>query len=97
MTLTIAARVTNGTPTDITVTAIDQFNNIATDYTGTIHFSSNDTVASLPPDYTFAPGDSGVRLFAGGVTMNTNGSHSITVADTENGALVVSDTVTVNP
>jgi hypothetical protein len=46
-----------------TVTAYDAYDNVATGYTGTISFSSDDTSASLPPDYTFTAADAGVQTF----------------------------------
>ena len=34
----------------ITVYALDAYYNLVTNYTGTVHFSSTDTQAGLPPD-----------------------------------------------
>ncbi|CAN5908548.1 hypothetical protein BH11VER1_BH11VER1_36940 [soil metagenome] len=73
---------TAGIAINFTVTALDQFNNTATAYTGTAHFTSTDGAATLPPDYTFLAGDNGVRLFTTGATLQTNGSHTITATDT---------------
>jgi len=48
----------------VTVTAFDQYGNIATGYTGTVHFGSSDGQAVLPaPDYTFAGADEGFHAF----------------------------------
>jgi hypothetical protein len=60
-----------GTANTYTVTAFDAFGNIATGYTGTIHFSSSDSAASLPADYKFTSGDAGSHTFTNGVTFNT--------------------------
>src|SRR5262249_30189385 len=38
---------------DAAVSAFDSFNNLATGYTGTIHFTSSDPAAILPADYAF--------------------------------------------
>ncbi|MCD6168046.1 MAG: hypothetical protein J7J33_01915, partial [Caldisericia bacterium] len=69
------------------ITAVDQWENTVTTYTGTIHFTSTDSLAVLPGDYTFTgsgPGnDNGTHTF-GAVTMNTPGIHTITVYDTSN-------------
>lgn len=46
---------------------------------GTIHFSSSDTHAGLPADYTFTPDDNGTHTFT--VTLNSIGSQDITVSD----------------
>lgn len=66
------------------VTAVDQWDNIVTTYTGTINFTSTDSAASLPIDYTFVAGDNGTRTFGTLITMNTVGVHTITVTDTSN-------------
>jgi Tol biopolymer transport system component len=51
-----------------------------TDCTGTLHFTSTDSSAVLPPDYTFTSSDHGVHSF--NATFNTTGPQSITVNDT---------------
>ncbi len=69
------------------VTAVDQWDNIVTTYTGTIHFTSTDGAAILPVDYTFTTGgggDNGTHTFGASTTMNTVGVHTITVTDTTN-------------
>src|SRR5205823_1122493 len=44
---------TAGIPGSATVTAKDPVGNIASAYTGKVHFSSSDSQAVLPGDYTF--------------------------------------------
>jgi hypothetical protein len=74
---------------DVTVTAYDAYGNVKTDYTGQVYFTSTDQQAVLPctsgSRYTFttgAGGDNGVHAFAGtGFTLNTLGSHTISVTD----------------
>ena len=73
--------VTVGTPTDMTVTALDTFGNTDTNYTGTVTFSSSDPAATLPGDYTFAPGEGGIHTFTGGVAFGTAGEQSVTATD----------------
>ncbi|OWK38615.1 FG-GAP-like repeat-containing protein [Fimbriiglobus ruber] len=48
-------------------------------FTDTIHFTSTDPQAVLPPDYTFRLADAGVHTFD--VTLKTAGAQSITVTD----------------
>src|SRR5207253_3229386 len=71
---------------NVTVTAKDQFDNTATGYTGTVHFTSSDAQAvagaGLPANYTFVAGDNGVHVFTNGVTLKTVGSRTVTAADT---------------
>ncbi len=85
-----------GTAGTMTVTARDANGNTATAYAGTVHFTSSDTTATLPADYTFTAGDAGMHSFA--VTLNTAGTQSVTVNDTANGAILGSQTgIVVNP
>jgi len=42
--------VTPHVPFNFTVTALDAYGNTATGYAGTVHFSSNDPAATLPPN-----------------------------------------------
>ncbi len=90
--VTAPASVSKNTAFALTVIARDPFNNIATTYTGTIHFTSTDPRAGLPDDYTFAPGDAGQRAFS--VTLGTVGDRTITAADTV--TTTVSGSATVN-
>ena len=55
--------VTAGTPGNATVTLKDAYGNLATGYTGTIHFTSSDSQAVLPAAYTFTAADAGVHTF----------------------------------
>jgi hypothetical protein len=69
----------------VTVTARDAYGNTATGYTGTIHFTSSDSQAALPADYTFVPADAGSKSFA--ITLKTAGTQSITATDTLTGTV----------
>ena len=82
-----------GAPFNITVTAQDQFNNTATTYGGTIHFTSTDGSPSLPGNATLA---SGVGIFS--VTLNTPPSQTVTATDTANGSITgTSSSISVVP
>ena len=48
---------------NVTVTAKDAYGNMATGYTGTVHFTSSDGQAVLPANYTFVAGDAGIHTF----------------------------------
>jgi hypothetical protein len=72
------AATTAGTALTYTVTALDADNNVATAYTGTVHFASTDPQAVLPPAYTFTAADQGTHTFS--VTLKTAGSQTITVS-----------------
>ncbi len=77
----LPANLIAGTPGTLTVTAHDPFNNVATGYTGTVHFSSTDPNAALPDDYTFTANDHGVHTFAG-LVLQTAGIRYVIAADT---------------
>ena len=61
---------TAGAPFSITVAALDQFNNVASGYRGTVHFTGSDNGAgsSIPADYTFGASDNGLHAFSGGTS-----------------------------
>jgi hypothetical protein len=85
-----------GTPATFTVTVTDALGTIAAGYLGTVHFSSSDSKASLPADYTFTPGDRGVHTFA--VTFKTAGTLSLTATDTRTSGISGTKTgIAVNP
>ena len=69
------AEAVAGEPSALTVVALDAAGNLASTFTGRIHFSSTDLDAVLPDDYSFAPGDAGVATFI--VTLHTPGSQQV--------------------
>jgi hypothetical protein len=75
--ITTPSATTTGSPLNVTVTALDPFGNIATGYSGKVHFTSTDAHATLPPNSTLA---SGVGTFS--VTLTTAGSQTIAATDT---------------
>jgi len=60
-----------------TVTATDLYGNVATGYTGTVHFTSTDGAASLPANSTLT---SGTAAFT--ATLRSAGAQTITATDT---------------
>jgi hypothetical protein len=94
--VTAPASATAGTAFSVTVTAKDLYENTATGYTGTIAFSSSDSAAVKPANYTFVSGDNGSHAFTNGVTMQTSGSQTITATDTVTSSITGFATVTVN-
>ena len=76
------ASATPGTPFSITVTAWDADNNVTTNYTGTVSFTSTPSGAVLPNPYTFTTADQGVHIFTNGVTLKTAGTQTITATGT---------------
>ncbi len=71
-----------GNGASFTVTAMNG-TNVATNYTGTVTFTSSDSMASFgSTSYTFTGGDAGVHTFTNGVYLHTVGNQTITAADT---------------
>lgn len=68
---------TTGVAFDFTVTAKSGATT-DTAYTGTVHFTSNETTATLPADYTYVLGDAGTHTFS----MTFNRSHDVNAHDT---------------
>lgn len=94
--LSAPASATAGMGFTFTVTALDDFNNIAQSYMGTVTISSTDPRAQLPANYTFTAADAGQHTFS--ATLNTAGSQSLTATDTVTNTIIGSQTgITVNP
>jgi hypothetical protein len=72
---------TAGDAHSFTVTAQDPFGNTIPTYMGTVTFTSSDSAAMLPANYTFNSLDSGQHTFT--ATLNTLGLQSITATDTK--------------
>jgi hypothetical protein len=87
------AVATAGASFNFSVTAKDQFNNTATGYGGTVHFTSSDAQAVLPADSTLT---AGTGTFS--ATLKTAGPQTITATDTVTPAITgTSATITVSP
>jgi hypothetical protein len=71
------ASATTGIPVNFTVTALDQYGNTATGYSGTIHITSSDGAAVLPANTQLI---NGTRIFT--ATLNTVGSQTVIATDT---------------
>jgi hypothetical protein len=84
--------VVAGSSRQVEVAALDAFGNLATDYTGTVRFTSTDAAAVLPPDTTYSAVDGGRGSFT--VALRTAGRHTVTVTD---GTRTDSLTVDVRP
>jgi probable HAF family extracellular repeat protein len=73
--------VRSGQSFSIIVQAQDAFGNIATGYTGTVHFTDSVRGETLPANYTLRATDAGYHSFLG-VKLKARGKHTITVTDT---------------
>jgi len=82
--LTAPSTTTAGVPFSVTVTAYDAAGNIATGYTGTVHFTSSDTSTykTLPGNYTFVSGDAGVHVFNNLALVTSGPAQTVIATDT---------------
>jgi plastocyanin len=96
--VTAPSNAVSGTGFDVVLMALDPYGNVDMNYAGTVTWATSDADlgVSLPPDYPFQAADSGVHLFANGVTLVTVGDQTLTASDTV-GGIVGSATVTVGP
>ena len=78
------ADAAGGTET-VTVTAYDPYGNVATEYTGTVAFTSGDAQVQLPSNFSYRAADSGTHTFS--ITLETVGSQSITATDTASSSI----------
>jgi hypothetical protein len=69
----------NNTPVDITVSVKDNFGRDYPAFVGTVHFESNRTDITLPPDYTFTMADVGKHTFSLALTFHGEGYYQINV------------------
>src|SRR5260370_9603407 len=77
------ANDTAGTSFTFTVNALDASNNVATGYSGTVHFTSTDSQAALPANSTLT---NGTATFS--ATLKTIGSQTITATDTATASII---------
>ncbi|HEV3204325.1 MAG TPA: choice-of-anchor Q domain-containing protein, partial [Gemmataceae bacterium] len=93
--------VPSGMPFDVSVTALDAYNHIATGYSGTVTFSTTDPDKGvvLPSDYTFTADDNGFHIFTdkglGETTLITPGDQTVAATDTKDDTITGNALVTV--
>ena len=81
-----------GSSQNVIVKAFDAFGNTAVGYTGTVSFTSSDSLAMLPVPQTFTPASAGQKTLP--VTLKSLGLQSITVSD---GTLSALANISVTP
>jgi hypothetical protein len=95
--VTLPSAAGAGDAANVAVTVYDQSYNLATGYTGTIHFTSTDGAATLPVDYTFTGADAGSHTFPSGLILRTAGLQLVTATDTVTATVTGMQSVTVGP
>jgi hypothetical protein len=81
--LSAPSSVTSGTKFSLTVTVEDAYGNVVPYYAQTVHFSSSDSTAILPTDYSFPYSDAGVHTFKNAFILKKKGTQTITVTDNQ--------------
>jgi hypothetical protein len=87
---------TAGTPFTVTVNVLYQGKPDSV-INSSIHFTSSDPTAILPPDYYFTPGDAGSHTWTNGFTLSTPGKQTISGAIFDATGINGSATITVTP
>ncbi len=86
----IPSPVTAGGASNQSLAAKVEFGELATGFSGTVAFTSDDPLSTagngLPANYTFSGGDAGVHTF-NNVVLKSVGTRSVKVADTVNGSI----------
>jgi hypothetical protein len=75
--------VSQGVASNLTLTIRGSLVPLLPNYVGTVHFTSSDSSAVLPADYTFTAADSGAHTFS--ITLNTVGSQTVSAVDVNSG------------
>jgi hypothetical protein len=91
----VPTSVQAGVATPVEVIALNSSDLPAYTYTGTVHFTSSDSAATLPANYTFTAADHGAHFFQ--VTFNTAAGQSLTATDTATSTITGSAMTTVDP
>ena len=86
----LASPRTAGAAGSIVVKALDAGSHVVPGYRGRVHFTSSDSAATLPADYTFTAADAGVHSFL--LSLGTVGTCSVTVTDTVTASITGSKT-----
>jgi hypothetical protein len=89
----VPATTMASTPFSVHIAVNNPNGSPATQYTGTIAFTSTDSAAVLPLQYTFTAGDAGAHDFM--ASLNTAGMQTITATDTTDSGLNASADSTV--
>ena len=82
LTVSAPANATAGASASVTVRAFDAYNNVATGYSGTVHFTSTDSLATLPGNSTLTSGSGSFQ-----VTFKTEGTQIVTATDTASSSI----------
>ena len=86
-----------GVPIALTVAATDAYNNLDTNFTGSLHFISSDTNATLPSGVSIVASDHGQKNISNFVLTIANANASMTVLDNTNTLMGTVSPISVMP
>jgi hypothetical protein len=94
------ASVSSGSKFSLTVTVVDAYGNVETGagniiYVTTLHFTSSDSTATLPKDYTFSTAGAEAHTFSKSFILKKKGTQTITVTVPGDGALTTTMSINV--
>ena len=89
----LPSTTTAGLVQNIAVTAEDPYGNVATNYAGTVQFTSSDLHASLPANFPCTLAGEGMHVFK--VAFEAAGTQWLTVTDTASGITATQSGITV--
>jgi hypothetical protein len=87
-----------GQPFTLTLTILDRYHNVVTDYVGTVQCQCRQWApasAQLPAPYTFQVGDQGVRQFPSGVSIPSAGEWNLACFDASDPRIAGTQTVNI--
>ena len=85
--LSAVDNIQTGVSQSITISVNNDANAIASDYLRTVHFTSSDSLATLPANYTFTAADLGQHTFIAGLNLRSIGMQTVTAVDTDNNTI----------
>ena len=91
----LPATVSATVPQQVTVTARDQYGNVATGYTGTVQLTDTAMLGVSPTSVAFAPADMGVKTATVTFTTGTGGTTTFRATDSTTSSITGSQSVTV--
>ena len=94
LSLSAGASSNASAPVTVTVTAQDAFGNLVASYAETVHFTSTDPSAVLPPDLVFTGAEGGVKATT--ATFKTLGSQALTGTQASNAGVTGTTTIAVH-
>src|SRR5262249_3474370 len=91
--------VFSGVAFNLTLTALDAYGNVDTNYRGKVKFDSSPNAETLPAPYTFTASDNGVHTFTGLVLKKKGNQtptlYTITVSDADSSSIQGTITISV--